>query len=89
MAANPLTFLEMEAFERKTLVSLSAWEADLIMRLDNAVLDAIAGNSANAPARTSDGEPAPPLEVTPDDTQGARALFRGLAARKAKTPSKT
>lgn len=75
MSANPLTYAELEAFERKALVRFTAWEADLLMRVDDAVLAAWAGERpAPKPAQ---GEP---VEVS--DPQNVKALFRGLATRK-------
>jgi hypothetical protein len=82
MAANPLTYAELEAFERKALVRFSAWEADLLMRLDDAVLSIWAGQSkpkgGKAPAKNG--------EIPVDNPKAIGSLFRGIAARfKAKT----
>lgn len=87
MGVNPLSDLELEAFDRRTCAELSAWEKDLIMRLDDAVIAAVRGDAPTAPAKKPDGEPADPIEVTPDNPQGVAAMFRGIAARKAKAPS--
>ena len=77
MAANPLTYTELEAFERKALVRLSAWQADLIMRLDDAVL---AVWNEKARKATDRNEPTTELPVT--DVSGLKAMFKATAERK-------
>jgi hypothetical protein len=77
MAAGPLTYLELEAYERKALVRLSAWETALIMRIDDAVLTVWAGN--RKPKPTGDAEP---VAIPTSDVTGMRSLFRGLATFK-------
>ena len=85
MAANPITFADIEAFQRLTLTDLSAWEVDVICQLDNAVLSAWAGEVKKArPA----AEPAK-AEIPINDTKSMKALFRGLATRKRKTTPET
>lgn len=75
MAANPIQWAEIEAYRRVTLQPLSAWDARLIRRLDQAVLPIL--NNTGAP-------PQPRGEVPITDTAGVFALFRGAAARHAK-----
>lgn len=76
MAANPLTYLELEAYERKTLVHLPAWEADLIMRLDDAVrLAADPGKPASSPSAQE------PTEIPASDVKSVKGFFRGLGAK--------
>lgn len=80
MVANPLTYLELEAFERKNLVRFSAWEADLIMRLDDAVM----GVWAEAASKPSGSKAKDEPELIPaDNIKGLKAMFRGLAVKKA------
>jgi hypothetical protein len=83
MAANPITYQEVEAYERKALVRLSAWETDLLMRLDAAVLAVWAGNRNPAARPDEPNEPIPAENV-----KGLKALFRGLAIRKASKAAK-
>lgn len=45
MDLNPISYAELDAFCRRTLIEPSAWEADLIMRLDDAALAAMRGAS--------------------------------------------
>lgn len=80
MAANPITFADIEAFQRLTLTGLSAWEVDVICQLDDAVLSAWAGEVKKAKPTA---EPAK-AEVPVSDTKSMKALFRGLATRKRK-----
>lgn len=76
MASNPLTYSELEAYERKALVRLSAWETDLIMRLDTAVLATWAG-SVSAPTTQADRE-AEGIPVT--DVASLKVAMRARAA---------
>lgn len=69
------------------MANLSSWEKDLIMRLDDAVLAAVSASGPAAPAKKATGEPADPIEATPDNPQAVKSLFRGIAARKAKPAS--
>lgn len=75
MSANPLTYLELEAFERKTLNRFSAWQTDLIMALDDAALRA--RHPATEPAPAPD-----PAKIPVKDTRRIRAMLEGLAAQK-------
>lgn len=75
MAANPLTFSEIEAFGRLTLNRPTAWEVDVLRRLDRAVLGVWAANKATP----TSGEPE--VEAVPiEDTAGMTDMFRNLAA---------
>lgn len=76
MAANPLTYQELEAFERKNLVCLSAWQADLIMRLDDAVL-AVWNQKA---LRTGSDNQTTDIPVS--DVEGIRAMVKARAAQR-------
>jgi hypothetical protein len=80
MAANPLTYCELEAFERKALVHFSAWEADLLMRVDDAVITVWAGQITKPKGREKTADGAIPVS----NPTGLKALFRGLMGRKPK-----
>lgn len=68
MAANPITFLEIDAYRRTTLTPLSAWDVRLINRLDRAVLPIL--------------NPAPASNVvSARDGKGVLSMIRGQAAR--------
>lgn len=77
MQSNPLTFAEIEAFARLSRIELSAWEADLYCRLDDAVLAAWRGETpANEP------KPVDPEEGIPvADTPRLREMLKATAAR--------
>jgi hypothetical protein len=77
MGANPLTYQEVEAYERKSLARLSAWDVSVIMRLDDAVLGVWARNHKSAPKPDAPAEPIPA-----NDTVNMKAMFRGLATAK-------
>ena len=81
MSVNPMTYQELDAFSRRCLVDLSAWEVEVLMRVDDAVVTAV---HESAPTVTASGDPSPPAEVTADDGAGGKAMFRSLAARKSK-----
>lgn len=68
MAANPLTFSEIEAYSRTTFAGLSAWSVRLIRRLDQAVLPIL--------------NPAPASNVvSARDGKGVLSMIRGQTAR--------
>jgi hypothetical protein len=73
MAACPLTYTELEAFERKALVEFSAWQADLIMRLDDAVLAVWAEKAKPGGS---------PTEIVASDTESLRTMVKARAAQK-------
>lgn len=77
MAPNPLRYQDVEAFERRTLVRLTAWETDLLIRLDDAVL-AVWADGYKAPASAS--LKSEPIEA--GDTVNMKSMFRGLATLK-------
>lgn len=85
MAANPISYTELEAYERKALVTLSAWETDLIMRLDDTVLDV---RAANAKTKTPDAEGSAGVDI--NDRGAVRGLLSGIRDRLAakKKPKK-
>lgn len=78
MDINALTWTELDAFCRRSLVEMSVWEADLVMRLDDAVLAALRGTTKPGPKPTD-----PPEPIPADNVDGVKALFRGLAVKKA------
>ena len=78
MDLNPISYAELDAFCRRTLIEPSVWEVDLIMRLDDAALSAMRGGSRPAPKPTD-----PPEAVPVENVSGLKALFRGLAVKKA------
>lgn len=78
MDVNPLTYAEIDAFFRRSLIEPSAWEVDLLTRLDDAALSAMRGGSRPAPKPTD-----PPEAVPVENVSGLKALFRGLAVKKA------
>lgn len=70
MTANPITYSEIESFNRLTFAGLGPWEVDLICRIDNAVLAALAGISEKA-----NGEP----QIVPfSDAEAIRAFMTRL-----------
>src|SRR5690606_35928813 len=80
MAANPLTYSELEAFERKALIRFSAWETGLIMRLDDEVL-AVWRDSVANPASHKPNEPEA-TDIPVEDTEGLRVMFKARAAQR-------
>lgn len=76
MASNPLTYTELEAFERKSLISFTVWETEVLMRIDDAVLAAWAGEERRATAN-GPGEFGYPI----DDVAGIRTMVKATAAR--------
>ena len=78
MVANPLTYTELEAFERKALVRFSAWETDLLMRVDDAVMASWAEQAPKPKPKGVEKNG----EIPMSNTTGIRALFQGFKARK-------
>lgn len=72
MAANPLTFTEIEAFGRLTRVQLTPWEVRLIERLDDVAL----APSRQAAAPTTDK----PEPIPVENVAGIRTFLRSRAA---------
>lgn len=76
MAANPISYQEVEALCRRRLVEFTAWEVALLMRLDDAIL-AIWAEKAAKDKPGADGA------IPASDTKSVRSMLQGLAARKA------
>lgn len=70
---NPLTYVEVEAFSRLTLTYLSAWEVDLLMRIDDAIIETIHASQPKPDAG--------PVEVAIDDVAGLKAMFANVPNR--------
>lgn len=74
MGPNPISFLEIEAYERKALVRFSAWETELLTDLDDVVvrhaLQKIERNNTTSK----------PGQVPANNPKAVKAMFRGLAA---------
>lgn len=75
MAANPLSYLELEAFSRMEMIAIPPWEVGLLMRLDDAVLTVFAKKSA----KPDDDK----TEVEIKDRRGVRGLLSGIRDRMA------
>ncbi|MEH6697199.1 MAG: hypothetical protein V7672_00725 [Brevundimonas sp.] len=69
MAPNPISYTEIEAFNRLTHASLSAWDIALIRRLDLAVMAILNPSKA-------------PKTVSARDGKGVLALIREKAKPK-------
>jgi len=58
MAPNPISYQEIDAFNRLTCAGLGPWEVDLICRLDNEVMKAaaeqIGKGGSQEPTNTAD-----------------------------------
>lgn len=84
MAANPVTFQEIQAFDQLNRLRLKPWEVRLLERLDDI---ALAAHDARAKAAQA-GEPdaddtmvsGAPIPIT--DVKRMKAMLRGLAANK-------
>lgn len=74
MGVNPLTYLELEAYERKALNPLPAWETALILRLDRTVRAMLEQAQKNDSVQAD-------TEVSVNDRSGVRGLLRGIGAR--------
>lgn len=81
MAANPISYTELEAYERKALVTLSAWETDLIMRLDDTVLDVQAAK-AKAKSKAASPKADEPEAIPINDTKSIRGVFAKFPRKK-------
>jgi hypothetical protein len=79
MAANPITFLELEAMQRQLLLRIPVWETKLIMRLDRAVLRALTSKGKGAKPAAK-GQGAEPLTIPASNTAGIAALMRSKMA---------
>lgn len=69
---GPITYAEIEAFNRSTAAGLTAWEVRLIRRIDDRVRS-IALGEAN-----------PTSQINARDGKGVASMLRGLAKRKKK-----
>lgn len=78
MAVGPITYTEIDAYRRLTFADLNVWEIGLIRRIDAAVLAVVAGDTKPRTTKTN----APPEPIPVSNTEGIRALFQGLAAKK-------
>lgn len=77
MAANPISYSEIEAYCRLSLIQPTAWEVGVLRRLDQAVLK-VAGEKAKRATRAKDEPAAIPVQ----NTGAVRALFTDIAIRK-------
>lgn len=77
MGLTPLSYLEIDAFSRLTLTDLTAWEIDLLMQIDDAVLETLQEQAA---------KPDGPSEVPVTDVAGLRAMFSNVPNRQVITP---
>jgi hypothetical protein len=82
MAANPITYEAIDAFSRRTCMDLSAWETDLIVRIDDAILAIIAEQAAKPAENDASGQSGG-SQIPVSNPRGIRDLFRGIARRKA------
>lgn len=72
MAVGPITYLEIDAYIRRTLPDLTAWDVKLIRRIDIAVR-AVANGIEN-----------PTSQIPAKDGKRVGSMLRGLAKAKAK-----
>jgi len=75
MAANPISYAEIEAYSRLMKLRITPFETTLLRHLDMAAL-------ASAPKPKKAGEPEVRNAVSPDDVEGVKGLFRGFNARR-------
>lgn len=79
MGPAPISYSDIEAFCRLTLTPMSAWEVSVIRRVDDAALVASQEKAAKFDRN------APPEPIPTSNVKGLKALFRGLAVKKAAT----
>lgn len=79
MAANPLLPSEVRALADQLRYPLTAWQADVIYRLDDAVISTWAGEMPKPKGKGADGDAAIPVDRPGD----IGVMLRGLAATKA------
>jgi hypothetical protein len=77
MSANPINYLEIDAFDRRLGLGMTGWEVAVIRRLDEAVLTFSKAPKTKGPA----------TEVEASDSSAVRGLLRGLGARVSKSKS--
>lgn len=78
MAANAITYAEIDAYDRRMSADLSIWAVRLIRRIDDAVL------AIMAPASEPPADPNMAGQIPASDVKSLRAMFRGLGAKKAR-----
>ena len=76
MAANPITYAEVQAFMAETYAALGAWDVALIMRLDTTILEALRRESKEDKSGAE-------TEVSVNDRKGVRGLLSGIRDRMA------
>lgn len=79
MAANPITFQEIEAYCRLSLVVMTPWEVSTLRRMDDAMLGVV---SKRSPANRKPGAEPEAEPVSVKDGTGMKALFRRMARKK-------
>lgn len=73
MAANPISYAEIDAYCRLVWGELTAWEVKTILSIDRATRGLAMAKSKTPEART---------EVDVSDGAGVGALLRGMGAKK-------
>jgi hypothetical protein len=76
MAANPISFTEIDAYCRLNRLYMTLWELGLIRQLDAIALAPPAKGSARPSSASSAGEALP---VSPDEVAEAKQIVRGIA----------
>lgn len=74
---GPLTYSEIEAYERKALITFTAWEADLLMRLDDTVLAVWSGKGGADKPATVEGATD---QIPVSDVRSLKEMVRARAA---------
>ncbi len=76
MAANPISYVDIDAYCRLNGIAMMTWEIDLICSLDNAILAVTrAGQKTKSSDQLKNETPA-------DDGRGVASLLRGLKQKK-------
>ncbi len=76
MGPSPISYIEIEAFSRLEMMSLSAGEVRLIRRLDRLAMKAAADRSPTSP------EGAVAAGVRLDDDAGIAAMLKGMGVNR-------
>lgn len=84
MAPNPISHQEIEAFSRLRRIDLTAWEVDLLCRMDDAVLTAWSGDRPKPKPKTPE---AGPVDIPVSNPSGIAGMLRGIAVKKAAAKS--
>lgn len=71
-----MTYTELEAFQRTRLIKLSAWEVELIMRLDDATLEGWASKTKTTAKTPEEGN-----KVEMSDSKGVRNFMSFLTTK--------